>query len=98
MTKPKNKNSQPRGQKRGVAKNQVLAPHFKKHVKKGKGMYTRNNTYLRKTFINENVSLLMCNMKTNIPHNRCKCIPHGIMGCHPFLAMKATKKVNPHGI
>jgi hypothetical protein len=61
-------------------------------------MYIIKNNYLTITFISENVGLLMCNMKTNISHDRCKGIPHSIMGCHPFLAMNATKKVNPHGI
>jgi len=65
--------------------------------KKERGCTLRKNTYLRKTLISENVGLLTCSMKTNIFHNRCKGIPHGIMGCRLFLATNTTKKVNPHG-
>jgi hypothetical protein len=40
----------------------------------------------------------MYNVKSRIPCNICKGIPHNIMGSHPLLAMGATKKVETHKV
>jgi hypothetical protein len=56
MIKPKNRNPHLGGGGKEKEWEKVVYPptpyphNHKKHVKKGKGMYTRNNTYLRRTF------------------------------------------------
>jgi hypothetical protein len=44
------------------------------------------------------MGLLTKNVKTHIPHDKRKGIPHNIMGSYPLPTMGTTKKVDPHKV